>query len=243
MGVCQNSDWRIPMFFKNTVMVKKIILLGMVMAVVLPSSAQDIKGIITNAKQRPLKAMKIWRKNTTESTKTDKMGVFAFTGLIPTDTIVISVSRKEEAVIPVRDLKEIVIKLEKNFYILQDGNNEYKREYKKIYRMSNSSNILTRDQITKLSANSIYDILKGTLPGVQVSDGANGQQISIRGGNSLELDTEPLFVVDGTKYESSADVDASISVNDIEKIEVQKDGGAYGMKGANGVIIITTMKK
>lgn len=57
------------------------------------------------------------------------------------------------------------------------------------------------------------------------------------------MNTEPLFVVDGTQYENSADVDASISINDIEKIEVMKDGGAYGMKGANGVIIITTMKR
>lgn len=166
-----------------------------------------------------------------------------FADLAQTDTLVISVSKKEEVVIPVQGLKEVVIKLEKKFYILQDGTNEYKREYRKVLRMNNSANILTREQIAKLSANSIYDILKGTLPGVRVSDGPSGQRILIRGGNSFDLDTEPLFVVDGTQYESSADVDASISVNDIEKIEVMKDGGAYGMKGANGVIIITTMKR
>ena len=160
-----------------------------------------------------------------------------FTDLTQTDTLIISVSKKEEAAIPVQDLKEIVIKLEKKNYIIYDGINEYKREYKKILRMNTSTNILTHEQIAKLSANSIYDILKGTLPGVQVSDGTNGQQISIRGGNSFNLNTEPLFVVDGTQYENSADVDASISINDIEKIEVMKDGGAYG------VIIITTMKR
>lgn len=224
-------------------MVKRIFLIGVIIATTLPGFAQDIKGIITNAKQRPLKGIKVWRKNTVESVKTDKMGVFMFADLAQTDTLVISVSKKEEVVIPVQGLKEVVIKLEKKFYILQDGTNEYKREYRKVLRMNNSANILTREQIAKLSANSIYDILKGTLPGVRVSDGSSGQQILIRGGNSFDLDTEPLFVVDGTQYESSADVDASISVNDIEKIEVMKDGGAYGMKGANGVIIITTMKR
>ena len=33
------------------------------------------------------------------------------------------------------------------------------------------------------------------------------------------------------------------SINDIDKVEIQKDGAAYGMKGANGVIVITTIKK
>ena len=224
-------------------MIKKIFLIGVIIVITLPCFAQNIKGIITNAKQHPLKGIKVWRKNTTESVKTDKMGVFMFTDLTQTDTLIISVSKKEEAAIPVQDLKEIVIKLEKKNYIIYDGINEYKREYKKILRMNTSTNILTHEQIAKLSANSIYDILKGTLPGVQVSDGTNGQQISIRGGNSFNLNTEPLFVVDGIQYENSADVDASISINDIEKIEVMKDGGAYGMKGANGVIIITTMKR
>ena len=61
---------------------------------------QDFKGVIVNAKQRPLKGMKVWKKNTTESVKTDNMGVFSFSGLQPTDTLVVSISKKEEAIIP-----------------------------------------------------------------------------------------------------------------------------------------------
>jgi TonB-dependent SusC/RagA subfamily outer membrane receptor len=71
----------------------------------------------------------------------------------------------------------------------------------------------------------------------------NGDKITIRGGSSFDLDNEPLFVVDGTLYESSSEVDGVVSINDIDKVEIQKDGAAYGMKGANGVIIITTIKK
>ncbi|WP_291528727.1 TonB-dependent receptor [Bacteroides sp. UBA939] len=209
----------------------------------LSASAQDFRGVIMNRKQQPLKGMKVWRKNTTESIKTNKMGVFAFPGLLSTDTLVISISRKEEAVIPVKNLKEVSIKIEKKFFVLYDGQKEQKKEYKRIIRAAINSNILTREQILKLSASSIYDVLKGNIPGVMVYNGDNGQQVSIRGGNSLELDVEPLFVVDGIQYESSSAVDASVSVNDIEKIEVQKEGAGYGMKGSNGVIIITTLKK
>lgn len=224
-------------------MIKKLFLVLVILFAAYPVMAQNLKGIVTNSKQRPLKGISVWKKNTTESTKTDKMGVFVFSHILPEDTLVLGVSKREEAIIPVQDLTEIVVKLEKRHFILLDGKSEYKKEYQRTFRVNTSSNVLTREQIAKLSANSIYDILKGSISGVTVSDGANGQQVSIRGGNSFDLNIEPLFVVDGTQYESSAEVDSYISVNDIERIEVQKDGAAYGMKGANGVIIITTMKR
>lgn len=53
--------------------------------------------------------------------------------------------------------------------------------------------------------------------------------------------SEPLFIVDGTMFESSAEVDAVISIEEIMRVEVSKDGSAYGMKGSNGAIIITTL--
>ena len=201
---------------------------------------QDFKGVIVNAKQRPLKGIKVWKKNTTESVKTDNMGVFSFSGLQPTDTLVVSISKKEEAIIHIGKLSQASLKLEKKFFILFDGQKEEKREYTRILRASYNSNVLTREQIQKLSANSIYDLFKGgAIPGVTV----NGDKITIRGGSSFDLDNEPLFVVDGTLYESSSEVDGVVSINDIDKVEIQKDGAAYGMKGANGVIIITTIKK
>lgn len=207
---------------------------------ILTAVGQDFRGVIVNAKQRPLKGMKVWKKNTTESVKTDEMGVFSFSGLKPTDTLVVSISKKEEAVIPIGKMSQTSLKIEKKFFILFDGQKDEKREYTKILRASYNSNVLTREQIQKLSANNIYDLFKGgAIPGVTV----NGDKITIRGGSSFDLDNEPLFVVDGTLYESSSEVDGVVSINDIDKVEIQKDGAAYGMKGANGVIVITTIKK
>lgn len=201
--------------------------------------AQDFKGHIMDRKQRPLKELKVWRKNTTESILTDKLGVFVFPDILSTDTLVINVSKKEEAIIPVKDLREVSIKLEKKFFTVHDGAKEIKSEYRKIPRISFNPNMLTREQIEQLSGNTIYDLLNGTIPGVNVS----GRTISIRGTASMEGDTEPLFIVNGTQYESSNAVDQAISINDIDKIEVQKEGAGYGVRGANGVIIITLLKK
>ena len=222
---------------------KKLFAIGLLVAMTTTSMAEDLKGVIMNVKQRPLKGMKIWRKNTTESVITDKMGNFAFTSIQPTDTLVIMVSKKEEAVIPVKDMTNIDVKIEKGFYLVHDGKKEDKREYKRVERSKMNSNTLTHEQILRLGASNFYDLFRGTIPGVNVNYGDNGQIISVRGNASLEQDIEPLFVVDGSQYEHSSDVESSISINDIQKIEVSKDGAGYGVKGANGVIIITTLKK
>jgi hypothetical protein len=217
-----------------------IILLCISTFAISPLFAQ-FKGTVLDRKQRGAKGVKVWRKNTTESTKTNNQGVFMLEDVSANDTLVITVNRKYEAVFAVGSHKDVTLLLGKTNFRLREGSQEEVIDYKKSYT-SYSSNILVREQIARMSANTIYDVLRSSIPGVTVTEGSNGSQITIRGGSSFESNTEPLFVVDGTVYESSAEVDRQIMVNDIDKIEVNKDGGGYGVKGANGVIIITTNK-
>lgn len=78
----------------------------------------------------------------------------------------------------------------------------------------------------------IYDMIKGEVPGVVVS----GNSIVIRGLSSLNLSSEPLYVVNGSPVSTISD----ISPNDVESISVLKGSSAaiYGSRGANGVILI-----
>jgi len=78
----------------------------------------------------------------------------------------------------------------------------------------------------------IYEMLKGAVPGVQVS----GTKITIQGVNSFNLSTEPLFIVDGNQVNSISDIPPS----QVQSIEVLKGASAsiYGSRGANGVILI-----
>jgi TonB-dependent SusC/RagA subfamily outer membrane receptor len=80
---------------------------------------------------------------------------------------------------------------------------------------------------------SIYDMLQGEIPGVQVS----GKSISIRGVSSFTLTDEPLFVVDGMVVSSLDGIQPLM----VKSIEVLKGPAAsiYGSRGANGVIMIT----
>lgn len=101
---------------------------------------------------------------------------------------------------------------------------------------------LTPEQVDFCKYNNIYELIKGRFPGVMVSSGNNSpgseQEILIRGKNSINSSTTPLFVIDG----SIANSLTHISPCDVKSIDVLKDGAAsiYGSKGANGVILIET---
>jgi TonB-dependent SusC/RagA subfamily outer membrane receptor len=79
----------------------------------------------------------------------------------------------------------------------------------------------------------IYDMIRGRVPGVEVS----GKTIRIRGSNSLNVSSDPLFVVDGVIVK---DIDY-IAPETVKSIEVLKgpDASVYGTRGSNGVILIT----
>lgn len=85
------------------------------------------------------------------------------------------------------------------------------------------------------SAQTIYDMIRGQFPGVEVS----GTSIKISGSSSLNVSTEPTFVVDGVFVNDIGD----ISPQTVKSIEVLKGPAAsvYGMRGSNGVIVITRL--
>ncbi len=101
--------------------------------------------------------------------------------------------------------------------------------------------------IEKVPVISASQALQGRAAGVQVTnnDAAPGGNISvlIRGTGSLaSYGNEPLYVVDG--YPLSTGIN-NINPNDIASIDVLKDASAtaiYGIRAANGVVIITTKK-
>ena len=101
-------------------------------------------------------------------------------------------------------------------------------------------------------------ILQGKVAGLNViyrsgapGDGAN---VYLRGINTMHAGSQPLYIVDGIPYENSSyslstignyfsNPLASIDIKDIESITVMKDGTSlYGVKGANGVVLVKTLR-
>jgi TonB-linked SusC/RagA family outer membrane protein len=117
-------------------------------------------------------------------------------------------------------------------------------------------------QITQNRQTNVVNALQGKVAGVTITStgGAPGQgaRILIRGINSLDVsrDNQPLFVVDGIFLDNSTSTigsgaslrgasnrAADLNPDDIETINILKGGAAtalYGLRGANGVVVVTT---
>ena len=82
---------------------------------------------------------------------------------------------------------------------------------------------------------SMYDYLRGRVPGVQVT---SDNRIIIRGISTNSDNFDPLILVDGVEMTDLSTLDPQY----VESVDVIKDGSSaiYGMQGANGVIIIKT---
>jgi TonB-dependent SusC/RagA subfamily outer membrane receptor len=96
------------------------------------------------------------------------------------------------------------------------------------------------DEKEAIVYNNIWDYLRGRVPGVMIGNAGPGETptINVRGINSINSSTQPLFVVDGVE---TPDI-SYMNPNDIATVSVLKDASAsiYGTRGGNGVILITT---
>ena len=104
---------------------------------------------------------------------------------------------------------------------------------------------LSEKQFNKGNINDPSQLLAGKVAGLSVynrgGDPNSNATIRLRGISTVGANTEPLVVIDGVIGASLSNVDP----NDIESINVLKDGSAaaiYGTRGSSGVIIITTKK-
>ncbi len=81
------------------------------------------------------------------------------------------------------------------------------------------------------------------LAGVVVSGSGSGASVTIRGINSFHTSsTEPLFILNGTPMSNYASTFMAVNPIDIKRVTVLLDAastGIYGVRGANGVIIVT----
>lgn len=104
---------------------------------------------------------------------------------------------------------------------------------------------ISSQEISKQVSSNVASSLQGRTPGVDIVQqaGVAGADVNIviRGAASFGA-TEPLYVIDGAFSNAGL---SSLNPNDIESIEVLKDGAAaaiYGSRAANGVVLITTKK-
>lgn len=106
-----------------------------------------------------------------------------------------------------------------------------------------SSEVLKEKPVTDIN-----QALQGRVAGVLINAAAkpgDDSSIKVRGVNTINGSTDPIYVIDGLIMDNNGGGFNSINLNDVSSIEVLKDASAtalYGSRAANGVVLITTKK-
>lgn len=91
------------------------------------------------------------------------------------------------------------------------------------------------------------ELFSGRFPGVRVTRSNSGElAVQIRGPNTILGSSEPLYIVNGMPLTTGTGGLVGINPSDIARIEVLKDIAStsfYGVRGSNGVIVITTKNR
>jgi TonB-dependent SusC/RagA subfamily outer membrane receptor len=107
---------------------------------------------------------------------------------------------------------------------------------------------LTRDDVQRQRVSSIEELFAGRAPGVHVVRRSDGEySVRIRGTSSILGSNEPLVVLDGMpiSHGSVSSALRGLSPQDVARIDILRDPASasmYGIRGANGVIVITTRR-
>jgi TonB-linked SusC/RagA family outer membrane protein len=220
-----------------------------------------VSGRVTDSQGQPLPGVTVLVKGTTNGTSTAADGSFSLN--VPENSTLIfsSVGFKTQELSVTGATSTIAIRLSDDQQALNEvvvvGYGTQTRQDLSTSVASVGSAALARQPVAGFD-----QALQGQAPGVQVTapTGAPGAGINvrIRGNASLSLNGSPLYVIDGVPvlpdYAASQEISIgnqrlnplnTINPNDIESIDVLKDGAAaaiYGVRAANGVVVITTKR-
>lgn len=230
-----------------------------------------ITGKVTDAEtKRPLAGVKVLVKGSNTGALTNKDGSYTVSAGANT-TLVFSFigMKKQEIVVGEKTTVDVEMKIDAK--LLDDvvvtafG----------VEREKRAINYAVQDvkaaEIAEAAQQNVVNALQGRIAGVQITNagGAPGasSSIIIRGGNSVDSDNQPLFVIDGIPMDNSTTTETSagtsglngqlarsvsnsnramdLNPDDIESISVLKGPAAaalYGLRAANGVVLITTKR-
>ena len=202
---------------------------------------KQVSGHVTDS-QGPLIGATVMEKGTNNGTVTDYDGNFSL-NVNPGTTLVISyvgyLSQEVKAADGMR------VNLKEDGHVVNEvvviGYGTQRRE-----AVTGSVANIGGEKLNQIAATNAAQALQGRVAGVLMtqtgSKPGDEMQIRIRGQRSLSASNDPLIVLDGIPFMGQL---SDINPTDIKSMDILKDASAtaiYGSRGANGVIIITTVK-
>ena len=224
----------------------RLLLLALIMTLALPgvTFAQDLKvqGCVTDEQNEPLVGVSVQTKDKSKGTVTDIDGNYVLSGVPRGSTLVFSYVGCAPKEVTVTS-NTINVVMGENKEMLEEMVVIGYGQQRKVTLTGSVSNVGGKE-LLKSPAASLGNALSGKLPGLQSvqytgAPGADDPVIRIRGVGSFNS-AEPLVLVDGVEREFS-----QIDPNEVQDISILKDASAtavFGVRGANGVILVTTRR-
>lgn len=204
-----------------------------------------VSGVVKDDTGEPVIGAGVLVKGTTLGTITDIDGHFSFRADDLNGVLVVSFVGMETQEIPMKGKGIFDIVLKSSNTLLEEVQVVAYGAQKKVTLTGSISSVNT-DELLKVPTASIGNMLSGVLSGVSSiqssgQPGGDDPDVFIRGISTLNtMNAKPLYLVDGVERSFF-----QIDPNEVENITILKDASStavFGVRGANGVIIVTTKR-
>lgn len=208
------------------------------------SQQRTVTGVVSSQDEGPLPGVNIVVQGTTQGTMTGADGSYSISVPGPDAVLVYSFISYANQTVTVGDRTTINVTLVPELSSLDEVvvvgyGTQQRRE------VTSSIATVQSEQFNRGSVNNPVQLIQGKISGLAISrpgGDPNGEfNIRLRGLSTIGANLGPLVVIDGIIGGDLNNVDP----NDIESINVLKDGSAaaiYGTRGSSGVILVTTKK-
>jgi TonB-linked SusC/RagA family outer membrane protein len=217
--------------------------------------AQDgsVKGKVVSDVGEVLPGVNVLIKGSSRGTTTDADGQFTLGNVTPADVLVFSFIGYKTQELTVGNQTAFDVTLTTDMETLGEVVVVGYGTQRKIETTGSIASVKSAD-LVQTPVSNVAQGLQSRVAGVQITQNsaAPGGNVSVRvrGTNSINGTSEPLYVIDGIQIANSGNITdvsplSTINPSDIESVEVLKDASAtaiYGARGANGVVLITTKR-
>ncbi len=202
-----------------------------------------VSGKITSQTGEALSGASVLVKGTAKGTATDNSGNFSLSVANPNATLIVSALGYESNEVNLAGRSSVSINLftatkQLDQVVVVGYGTQRRRD------LTGSVASVTGSELSKQPVVSPTQALQGKVAGVQIISSGQPNSLPIvrvRGTGSMLGGANPLYVVDGIITDDIRNINSA----DIVSLDVLKDASAtaiYGMRGGNGVLIITTKK-
>jgi len=221
------------------------LLVGCLLCVVLPAGAaaqsREVKGTVIDENEVPLAGATVTVKGETRGVMTDGAGRFSLS-VKPTDYLVVMFLGYEDEEIAVGSQTDLLVKMTPQSNTLDEVVMVAYGAQKKASVIGAITTVGTEQ--LKAPIGQLSTGLAGKIAGIvsvqHTGEPGSSAEFWIRGVNTFGANSSPLILVDGV--ERSMDL---VDVEDIASFSILKDATAtalYGVRGANGIVLITTRR-